>query len=328
MARPGLLTPEAAIEATPQPARRHGPPRVACIGECMVELFERPDGSLTRGFGGDTLNTAIYLARLGVAVDYVTALGDDPFSDAMLAGWQQEGVGTGLVLRAAGQLPGLYIIQTDAAGERRFSHWRDSAPARRLLSLPGSERIAASLRQHAVLYLSGVTLSLFNPADLGALFGLLDEARRRGARVAFDTNFRLRGWPDLALARAVYGDMLRRSDIVFAGWDDLAPLFGDSDPDAMLARLRGCQAAEALLKLPHATCHLQAGLPDLWVAIESVPKIVDTTAAGDSFAAGYLAARLQGSKVAVAARAGHRLASIVICHRGAIIPRRFMPETA
>ena len=49
--------------------------RIACIGECMVELSEHPDGTLTRGFGGDTLNTALYLARLGVPVDYVTALG-------------------------------------------------------------------------------------------------------------------------------------------------------------------------------------------------------------------------------------------------------------
>ncbi len=299
-------------------------PRVACVGECMVELVERPDGTLTRGFGGDTLNTAIYLARLGIAVDYVTALGDDPFSAAMLAAWREEGVGTGIVARAPGQLPGLYVIQTDDAGERRFSYWRDSAPARRLFRLPGAERIAASLERHALLYLSGVTLSLFDATDRDALFALLDAARRRGAKVAFDTNFRPRGWPDPAVARAVYEAMLGRSDIVFAGWDDLTPLFGDASEAAMLARLRG-HASEALLKLPHATCHLQPGQPDLRVAIEAVPDIVDTTAAGDSFAAAYLAARLQGHDVATAARAGHRLAGVVIRHRGAIIPRQFMP---
>ncbi len=74
---------------------------VACVGECMVELSEQSDGSLIRGFGGDTLNTAVYLARLGVAVDYVTALGDDAWSDEMLARWQEEGIGTGLVAREA-----------------------------------------------------------------------------------------------------------------------------------------------------------------------------------------------------------------------------------
>src|SRR5437764_14529435 len=104
--------------------------RVACLGECMIELVERPDGTLTRGFGGDTLNTALYLARLGVPTDYVTALGNDPFSDEMLLAWRREGIGTGSVLRLPGRLPGLYLIQTDETGERRFFYWRDSAPFR------------------------------------------------------------------------------------------------------------------------------------------------------------------------------------------------------
>ena len=100
-----------------------------------MELRELADGSLRRGFGGDTLNTAVYLARLGVAVDYVTALGDDGWSDEMVAAWAGEGIGTGLVQRVPGRLPGLYIIQTDAAGERRFLHWRESAAARLLFEV-------------------------------------------------------------------------------------------------------------------------------------------------------------------------------------------------
>ena len=96
--------------------------KVACIGECMVELKQAGSGLFSRGYGGDTLNTAVYLARLGVGVDYITALGDDPLSDEMIAGWAAEGVGTGQVLRLRGRLPGLYMIQTDASGERRFFH--------------------------------------------------------------------------------------------------------------------------------------------------------------------------------------------------------------
>jgi len=86
--------------------------RVACIGECMIELSEHADGSLTRSYGGDTLNTALYMARLGTPVDYVTALGDDGWSDEMLAAWKAEGIGTAKVLRLPGRLPGLYVIQT------------------------------------------------------------------------------------------------------------------------------------------------------------------------------------------------------------------------
>ena len=93
----------------------------------MIEL-NRPGGLFSRGYGGDTLNTAVYLARLGVGVDYVTALGDDPLSDEMIAGWQAEGIGTERVIRLPGKLPGLYMIETNSAGERRFYHWRDAPP--------------------------------------------------------------------------------------------------------------------------------------------------------------------------------------------------------
>src|SRR4051812_50110599 len=94
----------------------------------MIELREMADGRFARSYGGDTLNTAIYLARLGVAVDYVTALGDDPWSDEMIAGWAAEGIGTEQVARVPGRVPGLYIIQTDARGERSFLYWRGNAP--------------------------------------------------------------------------------------------------------------------------------------------------------------------------------------------------------
>ena len=61
--------------------------RVASIGECMIELKQAGGGLYSRGFGGDTLNTSVYLARLGVPVDYITALGDDSLSAEMIAGW-------------------------------------------------------------------------------------------------------------------------------------------------------------------------------------------------------------------------------------------------
>src|SRR5262249_42921293 len=109
--------------------------RVASLGECMVELSPRPGGLYGLGFGGDTLNTAVYLARLGIAVDYVTVMGDDSFSDRLVTAWAEEGVGTAMVARVPGRMPGLYVIETDDRGERRFHYWRDRAPARELFEL-------------------------------------------------------------------------------------------------------------------------------------------------------------------------------------------------
>ncbi len=291
--------------------------RIACIGECMVELRELPDGTLRRSYGGDTLNTAVYLARLGMTVDYVTALGDDPWSDEMLAAWQADGVGTGLVHRLPGRLPGLYIIQTDASGERRFLYWRDSAAARHLFDVLD----VRVLDQFDVLYLSGITLSIFAEAARSILFDALARAHERGARVVFDTNFRPRGWPDRVLARALYERMFTAADIVLASVEDLALLDPEGGEGALL---RHAGDTEIVLKLAHPASRVLHDGGEWLVAATPVIQVVDTTAAGDSFAAAYLAARLGGASPEQAARAGHDLAGTVVAHPGAIIPAAAM----
>ena len=296
--------------------------RIACIGECMIELREQPDGTLTRGFGGDTLNTAIYLARLGVAVDYVTALGDDTWSDDMVAGWQAEGVGTGLVRRLPGRLPGLYIIQTDPEGERRFHYWRDGAAARLLFDLPDAPALVEALSSYDLLYVSGITLSILGETGRAGLLAALDRARARGGRVAFDTNFRPRGWPDHEVARALYRQAFARSDIVLASTEDLTPLFG---PKGEVELSRHAAQAERVLKLARPAVQVMQNGEAVLVEAEPVARVTDTTAAGDSFAAAYLVSRLAGRSVTDAARAGHRLAGAVVGHSGSIIPHHAMP---
>jgi 2-dehydro-3-deoxygluconokinase len=288
----------------------------------MIELREAADGRLSRGYGGDTLNTAVYLARLGVAVDYVTALGDDGWSEEMLEAWRGEGVGTGLVLRLPGRLPGLYLIQTDARGERRFSYWRDSAAARDLFTVPQTPAIAEALAGYDLIYFSGITLSLYGSAARQRLFGAVEAARRRGAAIAFDTNFRPRGWPDKAEARAAYRAAFAGADIVLASTEDLELMGGGEAVDEAIAL---AASIELVLKLARPACRVIVGGRDELIAAEPVDKVVDTTAAGDSFAAAYLAARLAGADPAEAARAGHRLAGAVVRYPGAIIPREAMP---
>lgn len=292
--------------------------RIACIGECMVELREQPDGSLRRGWGGDTLNTALYLARLGMNVEYVTALGDDPWSDEMVAQWRAEGIGTAQVQRLAGRLPGLYIIQTDSLGERRFLYWRDSAAARRLFDRLDVRALAA----FDVLYLSGITLSIFDDAARAILLQALADARARGAQVVFDTNFRPRGWPDRAVAQALYEALFGLAHIVLASVEDLALLFGEAGEAALL---RHAADTEIVLKQLHPASRLFHGGAEFHVQASPVQGVVDTTAAGDSFAAAYLAARLCGAGPEAAAQAGHALAGVVVRHPGAIVPAHAMP---
>ncbi|MFH5926515.1 sugar kinase [Roseomonas xinghualingensis] len=321
--------PPASPKGTKPILREMTPPtpaaQVTCVGECMIELRERQDGLLSRGFGGDTLNTAIYLARLGIAVEYVTALGDDAHSEDMLRAWKEEGVGTELVLRLPGYLPGLYMIQTDTTGERRFSYWRDRSPVRRLFDLPETPHIEAALAASNVIYLSGITLSLFHHAAREQLFVTLEAARAQGGRVVFDSNFRPRGWHDPEEARASFQRTLSLSDTVLAGVEDFALLDGEGSAKALIARLRRAGVAEAVVKLQEPGCIVLHGMVETPVPQPEVVTPRDTTAAGDSFAAAFLAARLSGLPPEAAACAGHRLANAVIRHPGAIIPRDAMP---
>lgn len=299
--------------------------KIALIGECMVELSQQPDGNYSAAYGGDTLNTAIYLARLGVAADYITVLGEDVFSDQMLAGWQAEGLGTHRVLRIPGQPPGLYLINRTPEGERSFLYWRSAAPIRRLFTLPAAPAMLNDLHGYGWLYLSGITLSLFAEHHLTDLLALLDRARAQGCRIAFDGNFRPQGWTDRDLARHAFTETLRRTHLALPTLEDEMALFGDADAPACIARLQALGVPEIVIKRGPEPCVIATGDAQWEIPAQAGVKPFDTTAAGDSFNAAYLAARIGGAAPPQAARQGHLLAGNVILHRGAIIPRSAMP---
>jgi len=304
--------------------------RVASIGECMIELHHRSAAALDLAYGGDTLNTAVYLARLmrdrDARVDYVTAVGDDAYSDGMLAVWRKGRIATDLVARLPGRLPGLYTIRTDARGERTFTYWRSASAARDMLRGPRAEQVAAALAGYDLLYLSGITLSILDSPQRAALVGVADLVREHGGRVAFDGNYRPVGWPDPDAARAAFDEMLVRVDIALPTLDDEQALFGMRDALECADRLHQLGVAEVAIKLGQAGCFLSSAEFTGEIPAEPVDAVVDSTAAGDSFNAGYLAARLLGADPPGAARLGNRLAARVIAYPGAIIPAAAMAD--
>ncbi len=297
-------------------------PRVISIGEVMIEMARGNDGRFAMGCGGDTFNTAVYLARAGIDVAYATALGDDPYSEGIVSMARAEGVAAELILKAPGRLPGLYLIETDAKGERRFSYWRDNAPARELFELPEWGKIAESMLTARLIYFSGITLSLYSNTGLGRFFAVLEMARKNGVKVAFDGNFRPRGWKgDLSRTRTVFVEALKRVDIALPTYDDEAVLWGDPSPEATIERMQAFGIGEIAVKNGPNSALVAAGGKTEYIPVPEVVVPVDTTAAGDSFNAGYLAARLSGESQPAAAAAAHRLAAEKVRHRGAIMPR-------
>jgi 2-dehydro-3-deoxygluconokinase len=159
-----------------------------------------------------------------------------------------------------------------------------------------------------------------NPAARDRLAEGFTRFRQCGGRVAFDTNYRPALWPDLATARAQMSRFIALADIGFPSRADEDALFGSGDPAAILLRYHAAGARNGALK--------QGG--DGALALDgsglsrppgSNLQVVDTTAAGDSFNAGFLAAMDRGGDMATCLEAAATLAERVIAVRGAIMPR-------
>ena len=307
---------------------------IAVIGECMLELTQQPVDSAGRSlpmnlsYGGDTLNCAVYLARQGIEVDYVTALGDDPMSAWMVKQWLTEGVRCELIDYQSNAVPGMYLVDTDEQGERSFYYWRDNAPARRLFDDPArAEGLFAELADRSWLCLSGISLAIYSESSRQRLFSMLARYRDNGGKVVFDSNYRPKLWTDLAETQQAYEAMYRLTDIALPTIEDEQQVFGDADPNQIIERLQGLGVQEIALKMGEQGCLVTTGEVRELVAANKV-AVVDTTSAGDSFNAGYLAGRINGNSPSAAAVNGHRLASAVIQHRGAIIPMSAMPAEA
>ncbi|WP_109753385.1 sugar kinase [Pseudomonas sp. 43mfcvi1.1] len=306
------------------------PLKVALVGECMIEMRGEPGAAIMQTFGGDTLNTAVYLARLNprgaVALDYMTAVGSDAFSVAMRRSWLDEGIGDVHVRVIEDALPGLYFIQTDPRGERRFLYWRGEAAARRMFDGPEADTLLNGLADYDYVYLSGISLAILTPEGRQRLIQALHLARRGGTRIVFDNNYRPHLWPDPEAARQVYRELLRLTDLALITWEDDAILFGYRDTDALFSAYAQEGVGEVALKRGADSCLIQCPAGRFEVPAQHVAHVIDTTAAGDSFNAAYLACRLRGGDPEQAARWGHRLAAQVVQYRGALIPQAAMPK--
>lgn len=308
------------------------PSNVAVIGECMLEVSRLPShetaGNLPAAlsYGGDTLNTSVYLARMGVKVDYVTALGDDAMSAWMIDQWKAEHVGCHLVQRHSGAVPGLYMIEVDEHGERSFLYWRENSPATKLFDdEESSEHLFSLLSSFGYIYFSGITLALYQPPALERFLKFLEEFRAQGGQVIFDGNYRPRLWESRDIAAEVYNKVYGLTDIALPTIEDEQMVFGMDTPDAIIDRLLHWGVKETVLKMGGKGCLVAT--QEMRELVESNKvAVVDTTSAGDSFNAGYFAARIAGQDPVSAAEAGHNLASVVIQHRGAIIPLDAMPS--
>lgn len=287
------------------------------MGEAMVELSPH-HGRWNLHYGGDTLNTALHLVRMGHNVSYLTALGGDPFAGRLRTGWGREGLDVSLVLSVPERCTGIYAIHTDEKGERSFSYWRGESAARRMFTASGIVAALEEARSADLLYFSLISLAILPDEGRERLLELARGVREHGGRFAFDSNYRPSLWETTEEA---------------AHWRDRAALIADYGlPSLQDERLMGADAdaygirehwqrygcGEVVLKLGDQGCMLHDGS-----VVEPPADLIplDTSGAGDAFNAGYLSGRLRGVPPAEAAGTGQRLSGWTVMRQGAIPPR-------
>lgn len=300
---------------------------VAAIGECMIEFSADGEDRWKSSYAGDTFNTLWTMRALlpeEARLDYVTAFGDDPFSQKQRAFFSTHDIGIAHSPTINGSRPGLYAITLDGF-ERSFTYWRNEAAARHLAD--NAEAVRLSIAGKDLIYFSGITLAILSVAKRKTLLDELNRARLDGSKIAFDPNYRDQLWTSSREAKQAFATALEISDIALPTFDDERCLYGDNEPEATVARLRSAGVPEVVVKCGGDPAWFAGDHGNGTMAAQCVQFPIDTTGAGDAFNGGYLSARLMGRSIETACRIGHEIAAVKIQHRGALSPSMAIRES-
>ena len=294
--------------------------KIAFVGEAMVEMIPNFTssgfGDAKLGVAGDVLNMGIYLKRSAPQFDVslVTCLGADALSDRMVEFMHFEGLNTNDISRHPHKSTGLYMVSTGKKGERSFAYWRSHSAARTLF-----DDGFTTLDQYDVIVFSAITLAILRDETRVAFLGYLEKSR---AKIVFDSNYRSKLWESREIAQTRIAQAWQMTDIALPSIDDEFAVFGKASEEDVIKRFQSYGSDICIIKRGEDGPLALWGDQVLNFNFESAANVIDTTAAGDSFAGAFLASYLSGGNVKVAVNAAHKLASKVIGYKGAILPKQ------
>lgn len=291
------------------------------IGECMMELNATDTLNFKRAYAGDTYNTAVYAKRWqpSLSVAYLSAVGTDNLSDEMLSQWKAEGLNTQYVLKSADAQLGIYAISKNNQGVRSVAYWRKDSAATQIMQLLKQNGGAESLPKFDYVYFTGISLGILSDEDKQALLDLIAHMKKNGTVVAFDPNYRAKIWSSREEAKKWATLAYQLTDIALPGLTDHKTLFDQVDHAEIKQFVSELGCKEIVIKSPENGIYAyDEQQNEYYLEVPKDSPCIDTTAAGDSFAGTYLAARIAGDSIAESIQAGADVASSVVKHIGAI----------
>jgi len=290
---------------------------ILCSGNISWDILVRPVDQFQWGtntwveeyleeMGGNGSNTSYCLGRFGVPVRLLGMVGSDERGDALLEKLRRAGVDVGQVGRSV-EPTTTTICVTNSQGERLFFQRLGSS----------KEAFAEPSGFHAEMVGQA---SHYHQANLYSLPNLrrnsaeqMRRAREAGMTVSVDT-----GWAADGQWMETLAPVLPYTDLLFVNEQEAGMLTGEREPEAMAARLRDHGASGIVLKLGAAGCAVFSGKESRIIPGFSVPA-VDTTGAGDCFAAGFLAALHRGADYFAAARYANAAGALAVTALGAVM---------
>lgn len=297
--------------------------KLATLGECLIEISEldtKTSENIKKfAYGGDVLNTSVYLSRNNIKTSFISALGNDRNSHWLLREWQKENIDCSLVQKLEGYYPGLYMIELDDVGERSFMYWRNNSAAKNFFkNIPLLKKTLRNIKDFDYIYFSGITLAIMSEEVRDYFINYLKKFRQNGGKVIFDSNYRPILWKTQYQAKCNYTKAYKNCDIALPTYDDEKLLFNYKSKKECIQAIEKKGVKDIVLKLGKDGCFYLNEGKQVLVSTGKV-KSIDTTGAGDSFNAGYIAAILNGKDKNNACKYGNSIAKDVIRKKGAII---------
>ena len=275
--------------------------RVFALGSCPVD-------SIRMDVGGDALNEATVLARLGHAPLLATVLGADGVADFILAHCRREGIRVH-AHRREGLDTGINAVLVSPSGERSFVTNRNGSLRKLTLedALSAVDEAPESVR---LICLASMFVSpMLNADGMAALFA---RGRARGWMVCADSTKCKNGETLRDVA-----DALAQLDFFFPNLEEARLLTGREAPDDVADALLGAGVKNVALKLGGAGCLVKNGSGRFEIPACPATQCVDTTGAGDTFAAAFIASILEGRSIAHCAAFANAAASLCVERLGA-----------
>lgn len=285
------------------------------IGECLIELFEEAPHIYRQSLAGDVFNTLFYGSRLGLKTGFISNFGSDDLTKNILEVMDKEGIDRSCTTYSKNKTNGMYLISTNESGDPHYSFWRNDSAARETLQTIDVKKLEDYIASAKYFHFSAIALAILH--DRKILISLLKKLHSKTI-ITFDTNFRKGLWDDIIKLKTFIESVSSFVDILFVSKTDDENIFGVRTAE---------EAMEHYKELGYKLIIFKQGGDDViaWDgnAIIGVPTfknitVVDATAAGDAFNAGFIAAQIRGESIENSIRTGNGCAAFVIGRRGGL----------